>query len=322
MKFKKIVLIVLTIVLVLLISAVTYFLVVLKPGSHSVQLKTPFEPIPDSLNDEQLLRTSLIRLLSVEGLSYDAHAENLYEAEVAYLFDSESSQIASRTQFNDGSQNEFDSDYIQKGDDTYFRYTKRSIPAGMDNSQNKYLNQWILVNKETSQGIGAGSEFLGMALASSSSMEAPFVIGNMTDVAKQIVQNKIDAGLYKITSTEHVTHKGSQAVKYILDIDYRDAGRMFIDIYDKHDSSRYVPGGYVLSSFGYGMNTHYDRTASKVTIYISSKNAEVLELSREIGGTSLPVFSSKNVTYDNFQFDSIVLPETPTTTVPFNQFYK
>jgi hypothetical protein len=285
-------------------------------------LNSSFANVSNSLSDEELLNIALGRLLEVKNLSYDVTAEGVYQANVKYILGT-SPQVSSHTTVTDrGTKDKMTFDTLTKDKSFYFRYTSLPSSVKPDDPQSKYLNQWIAVNEETSKGIGAGSEYLGMFLGAASSMDVPLVIGNVDQKIKDLVQAKIDSGAYKIAKAERTSYNGLAAVKFTLDVDFENASKVFREIYESRNQSPYVPANYTISSMGWGQANAYNRANSSMTLYVSPVNAQMFAIGRTIDTPSFAVFSSRTVTYNNLRFNDVSLPQAPTTTVPFNQYYK
>ncbi len=305
----------------LLLAVVGGFVIYGLLTKDSYGLSSSFEKLSGTLTDEQLLNTALNRLLTVKNLSYDARAEGSFTADVKYILGN-TPQLASHTTYTDQNKENTTFDVIQKDKSMYFRYTTLPASTKSDSPQTKFINKWILVNEETSKGIGAGSEYVAMSLFAGSSIEVPIVIGNADQKIKDLIQAKIDAGYYKIKSTERTQYRGLDAVKFTLDVDFENASKVFREIYELHDKSPIVQGGIMISQMAWGMANAYNRAGSSVTLYVSPVNGQVFEISRVLDTSSYAVLSAKTISYSNLRFNNVALPAVPDKTIPFNQYYK
>jgi hypothetical protein len=316
---KKVILIV--VALLLLVAAIfAAYVSFSPPHAQTVNVKSPFISLDKPLSNQELLETSLTRLMSIEALSYNVEAKDVFTANATIDLRKNNAEFASTATY-DMMGGSATTEVVAKGDDFYFRYTKVPSSDKSSNPEVKYLNKWILKNKETSKGIGAGSEYLGFFMTAANSMDAPFVIGNVTGVTRELTTAAIKSGLYKIVSSTHTNYYGQEAIQYSLKIDYKQVGKLFKDIYlAKDTTSVYIAPSYVMTAPGWGQSNEYDPSHDTLTVWISPSNAQLLGIDRFID-TGMPAFSSKRVVYSKLDFDNISMPSAPEQSIPFNQYY-
>ena len=300
---------------VVVVVGATYFFV---PNISTHPLLSPsFKPLPlaESTSKERLLHIALERLLSVKEISYDVSAHDTYNGHAALKLTPGAREMATSTTFLQGP---FSVDFLQKTKDFYIRYNKMPVK---DDPRSKYLDKWILANDETTQGISSGSEFGFMILAAASSMDAPFLVGNLSSQAKDGALSKIKGGLYKIESAQLAKYQGADAVKYSLRVNYEDMAKFFAEIVDEKidTSSEFVIPGYAMFAPAYGGADEYDTSKDTINLWVSPVNGQVFEMSRYIDSDQA-AFSSRTVTYKNIRFDGVKMPATPAETIPYNVF--
>ncbi len=301
--------------------------------TSTYSLSSKFENV-NNLSEEALLKLALKQLLSVDAVSYsvDSSGSSKSNSDIKYIFGKQYGLHTVTDSKDTNSSTKIETLHI--GDSYYFRYLKNDINTDsnqlnadekkdleqLKTESNKYLNKWILANEATTKNVDSGSEFLGFLLTGSSSMEAPILIGNLEPGFKDLATKKIDAGIYKIVSSEKTIYGGLEAVKYSLKVNTKEFTDMVINSTKKYSAKTYIQSGFTLIGSAYG---EYDVSKLSLAVWVSPKNAQILKIENNlnIDAESVPAFNGNIVIYDKFNFDNIQLPPAPTDTIPFNKYF-